>query len=149
MSVCWTRFNPLGLVETEPNLVLIFKVFSMRLFIRYFLKSGSPGEEKRNQDSIKRKPKKKHNGMVVKVEVFQAEIPRFVPQRLFFFQVFPHFFCCVFFLPFFFLFHFSSFIFFSFYFLIFSFDSVGWGGVGWGGGGGGGLSTVFVCISVY
>ena len=38
---------PLGLVKTEPNLVWIFKEFSMRLFITQVYKNGSPGEKVR------------------------------------------------------------------------------------------------------
>ena len=37
---------PLGLVQTEPNLVWIFREFGMKLFIGHIWKSGSPSEKK-------------------------------------------------------------------------------------------------------
>ena len=43
----------LSLVETEPNLIWIFRGLSMILFIRHILESGSPRGEKGNEVSIK------------------------------------------------------------------------------------------------
>ena len=47
----------LGLAQTEPNLVWIFRGFQHEVIHQtHFLKSGSPGEEKREQVSIQKEP---------------------------------------------------------------------------------------------
>ena len=55
----------------------------MRLFIDTFLKSGAPGEEKRNQ--VSRQKNLKIIGLVVIVVVFHTKSPRINSPRTLFF----------------------------------------------------------------
>ena len=103
---------PQGLVETEPNLVWIFRGFSIKLFIRNLFKMWFPPDIRRKSSFYIMKNSFKKNAILVKVVIVQAESPRLdsppppPPRQFSSFFFFSHFFSVFFIYLFFFSFFF-------------------------------------------